>query len=270
MLTLAIEISNPSATAGARTMQGVTGPSVALGRVYARHDTGVSAGQPWQATDEGARPTELVSPGALVELVGVEPVDTTRRDDDDLMPAIDRLCARAGVRPGDLERVAVSVGPGGFTGLRLAVVTAKFICEATGAGCVAVPTALAARRRVASVGVAAIALASKGVSAHVTVLDDRGRLVGPPGVRDAAGMDEFVRTFAPIGVLVADAHLPAPLRQWAEARHVPIEPLVLDAAACVEASAGIAPIDPALLAPQYAREPEAVSKWRVLHPESGV
>ncbi|PKN46670.1 MAG: tRNA (adenosine(37)-N6)-threonylcarbamoyltransferase complex dimerization subunit type 1 TsaB [Deltaproteobacteria bacterium HGW-Deltaproteobacteria-17] len=69
--------------------------------------------------------------------------------DDDLMPAIDRLCARAGVEPAQLGRIAVSVGPGGFTGLRIACAVAKSIAEATGAKLVGVPAAAGLIRGVA-------------------------------------------------------------------------------------------------------------------------
>ncbi len=42
-----------------------------------------------------------------------------------LMPAIDFLVAQAGWQPKDLERVVVAQGPGSYTGLRVAVATAK-------------------------------------------------------------------------------------------------------------------------------------------------
>lgn len=42
-----------------------------------------------------------------------------------LMPAIEFLMAQAGWRPVDLERIVVAEGPGSYTGLRVAVATAK-------------------------------------------------------------------------------------------------------------------------------------------------
>jgi len=98
-LVLAIEISNPSA-------RGDGSPGVAL----------------------------LTTSG---EPVGAEPLGADARHDDDLMPAIDRLFTKTGRAPADIERVAVSVGPGGFTGLRVAVVTAKLLAHAAGAQTVA-------------------------------------------------------------------------------------------------------------------------------------
>jgi tRNA threonylcarbamoyladenosine biosynthesis protein TsaB len=47
-----------------------------------------------------------------------------------LMPAIDDLCRYAGVTVADLEGVAVDVGPGLFTGLRVGLATARAIATA--------------------------------------------------------------------------------------------------------------------------------------------
>lgn len=42
-----------------------------------------------------------------------------------LMPSIDFLMAQVGWTPADLDRIAVAQGPGSYTGLRMAVATAK-------------------------------------------------------------------------------------------------------------------------------------------------
>jgi tRNA A37 threonylcarbamoyladenosine modification protein TsaB len=62
------------------------------------------------------------------------------------MPAIDRLFRRLGLTPESLRGgpVAVSIGPGGFTGLRIAVSTAKMLAETLGVKIIAVPSALVA------------------------------------------------------------------------------------------------------------------------------
>src|SRR5688500_8133679 len=57
-----------------------------------------------------------------------------------IVPIIDRLCAAQGWRPGDVEEVYVSAGPGSFTGLRVGITVAKTLAFATGARVVAVPT----------------------------------------------------------------------------------------------------------------------------------
>lgn len=57
-----------------------------------------------------------------------------------LTPAIDRLLRDAGWQPSDIQLVAVSIGPGSFTGLRIGVTTAKTFAYAVGADVVAVDT----------------------------------------------------------------------------------------------------------------------------------
>jgi tRNA threonylcarbamoyladenosine biosynthesis protein TsaB len=49
-----------------------------------------------------------------------------------LMPAVDEAVRAAGLAPRDLTAVAVSGGPGSFTGLRIAAATAKAIVRALG------------------------------------------------------------------------------------------------------------------------------------------
>ena len=57
-----------------------------------------------------------------------------------LLPTVDRVLRKAGVAPGDLDAVAVSVGPGSFTGLRVGLATAKGLALGAGARLVGVPT----------------------------------------------------------------------------------------------------------------------------------
>jgi tRNA threonylcarbamoyl adenosine modification protein YeaZ len=228
-LTLAIETSNPSSNqAGLEA-----GPGVALG---------------------------LCAPGRPPQVIGTERLRTVGRHDDDLMPAIDRLCTAANIRPRSILRVAVSVGPGGFTALRIAVATAKMIAEAAGAPCVSVPTALvvAARADVQTrAHPFAVALSSKGDTAFATVFpasnerDPSGLLI------TATDLDRLnIRT------LIADSFLPEPLRVRAGALGIRIVEPIFDPAACLEVSSDLPDLDPVELLPLYPREPEAVTLWR--------
>lgn len=67
-------------------------------------------------------------------------LDETRRHARDLALTADRLLTAEGVAPRDLAGVMVSVGPGGYTGLRVGVMSAKALAYATGCRLVAVPT----------------------------------------------------------------------------------------------------------------------------------
>jgi len=64
-----------------------------------------------------------------------------------LLAAVDRLLADCGLAPSDLEGLAVSVGPGSFTGLRVGLATVKGLAMALDLPIAPVPTldALAAR-----------------------------------------------------------------------------------------------------------------------------
>jgi tRNA threonylcarbamoyladenosine biosynthesis protein TsaB len=44
-----------------------------------------------------------------------------------LAPGIDEVLSEAGLRPADITRIAVGVGPGPFTGLRVGIVTARIM-----------------------------------------------------------------------------------------------------------------------------------------------
>ena len=59
---------------------------------------------------------------------------------ENLMPLIDSLLKSAGLKPSELDLLAVPAGPGSFTGLRIALSTAKGIASGSGASLVTVPT----------------------------------------------------------------------------------------------------------------------------------
>ena len=231
---LAIECSNPGSGRGG----GPGGPGVAIGRLA----------------------------GDGVELLGTEPVLPSGRGghDDDLMPAIDRLFRRASASPrsGTLARVAVSVGPGGYTSVRVACAAGKMIAEAAGARCVAVPTAQVAIESLpdhARSGHIAVALAGKGVSSWVQVFlaqreAEVGRITSERDIQSLHG--------AGVRLLVADDFLPAPMRVAAERVGMAILPPSFDAAACLRLGARLPTLDPADLVPLYPREPDAVTLWR--------
>ena len=57
-----------------------------------------------------------------------------------LLPMIDEICRMTETRPDSFDLIAVSVGPGSFTGLRIGVATGKGIALANNIPMVAVPT----------------------------------------------------------------------------------------------------------------------------------
>ena len=79
----------------------------------------------------------LVKEGRLLAEVNVQ---TGNTHSERLMPQIKRLFELTGILHGDVKAVAVSVGPGSFTGLRIGLTTAKTLAYAWKTPIVGVPT----------------------------------------------------------------------------------------------------------------------------------
>jgi tRNA threonylcarbamoyladenosine biosynthesis protein TsaB len=59
-------------------------------------------------------------------------VEGGRRHGESIAPAVEFVCARAGIALGELDALAVDVGPGLFTGLRVGVATVKALAFGLG------------------------------------------------------------------------------------------------------------------------------------------
>jgi tRNA threonylcarbamoyladenosine biosynthesis protein TsaB len=64
----------------------------------------------------------------------------TRGHAEALMPLIARVMIRAGIEFGDLDRIAVTTGPGSFTGLRVGISAARGIALAAGKSVIGLST----------------------------------------------------------------------------------------------------------------------------------
>jgi tRNA threonylcarbamoyladenosine biosynthesis protein TsaB len=73
-------------------------------------------------------------------VLGEYVLDVRATHSERLMPAIDRLLRDAGWAPADLEGIAVAVGPGSFTGLRIGLSAVKGMALALDIPVAAVPT----------------------------------------------------------------------------------------------------------------------------------
>lgn len=210
------------------------------------------------STAPGAIPAHAVALWDEREtLLGSSALPDTSRGSDAVMDALGALAQSCGVAPASIGRIIVSIGPGGYTALRIATTSAKVLADTLGAQLIAVPSA-----RVASVSIeeshrpALIALASKKNRCHASLLKSDGS-IEERGIIDA---DEL-STVAPRSI-VADHHLPRSFHERAISLGIEVRPLRLDVRDLLGASHGIAPIDPLLCAPKYAREPDAVTQWR--------
>ncbi|MFM7481107.1 MAG: tRNA (adenosine(37)-N6)-threonylcarbamoyltransferase complex dimerization subunit type 1 TsaB [Planctomycetota bacterium] len=194
------------------------------------------------------------------------------RERDLLLPAIDRICRDAAVAPREIGAVAVSTGPGGFTGLRVAVATAKGLCESLGISAVDVRSCLVtveALRAQWSVhgSCVAVALASKGSGCWMSLVraeSDDSITVIEEAWRDDAQLPPQVCA------LIADEHAPPGLRSSAAAAGVAVIEPLFTARACLAVAerqlrAGEV-CDATSLRVRYPREPEAVLNWRARYP----
>ena len=79
----------------------------------------------------------ILDPGGLVAEYRFE---ATRSRSERLMPMIDRVLKDSQMTPQNLEGLAISMGPGSFTGLRVGLSTVKGMALALGLPVVGVPT----------------------------------------------------------------------------------------------------------------------------------
>ena len=98
------------------------------------------------AVDAAGRTASLCLsvPPAETELATLD--SAGRRNGRVLIPEAVALCDRHGLRLADVELVCVTLGPGSFTGLRLAVTFAKALAFAAGCDAVGVPSHAAVRQ----------------------------------------------------------------------------------------------------------------------------
>ena len=238
---------------------------------------GDGRGDAWVLAIEASNPS--AEPGGLAgtasvagaRLSGGSPVgdsmvevryEAWSRREDGLLPAIERVRAGLGTPAPALSRVCVSVGPGGYTGLRVSVTVAKSLAFATGAAVVAVPSASVASGGQPPEGPYAVALASKGAFTHITRFASADDLVGEAiGV---IGADGVVDALCGRGIrkLIADRFLPEPFRVSFEQAGGAVLAPRFSAVRCLEVGCSLRPTEPDALVPVYAREPEAVRLWR--------
>jgi len=119
-----------------------------------------------------------------------------QRSAQSLAPTLRSLLDRVGWRPSDVDLVAVTIGPGSFTGLRVGVTTAKMLAYVAGADILGVDT------------LETIAAGAPGnvTSLWAAVDAQRGEVVAGPFQRD---QDGWFRPSSPAKLVEIDAWLAA-------------------------------------------------------------
>jgi tRNA threonylcarbamoyladenosine biosynthesis protein TsaB len=188
-----------------------------------------------------------------------------------LAPAIEGLLAEVGWRPGDVQGVAVTVGPGSFTGLRVGVTTAKVFAYSVKAEVVGVDT------------LEAIAAASPPEIDHLAVAMDaqRGQVVagvfrrGPDGWFSPCGPWQLADLDAWLATLPAGIGVAGPVLRSAS-RELPAAVRVLDPQYWSPTASAVGRLaarrfasghrdDLWTLLPRYYRRSAAEEKWERKH-----
>jgi tRNA threonylcarbamoyladenosine biosynthesis protein TsaB len=204
----------------------------------------------------------LVGPeGLLAEATALVPM----RHLEWLIPAIDRVLADAGVSRTQVEGLAVSQGPGAFTGLRIGIATATAWARASGVPVVGISTleALAAAAGASGLVVPVLDAKRGEVAAAVFRREDGHHLTRVH--EDTVLPPEALRGIVPGGepvLLVGDglARWPDVIRQAVPGGHLAPPPLWVPRAA-VTAALGRERLlsgqrdDPYRLGPVYGRRP---------------
>lgn len=192
-------------------------------------------------------------------------LDPGVRRDDVLQPAIESLFDQAGLGPSDLEGCGCSLGPGGFTGLRITIAAARAMSLALRIPLYGVPSAaVAALSTPTPPGRVVVALASKGDSAWLTSIEypREGRWIGTGELVTSSDLGPWLKG---VVSLVADEHLPGPFRMAAEAASIEVTEPLFNATCCLQMTSNLhlqgLHDDPMAMLPLYPRPPEAVSLW---------
>ncbi len=190
-----------------------------------------------------------------------------RRHAEALAPAIAHVLDQAGVSLPDVGAVAVDVGPGLFTGLRVGIATAQGLAQGLGIGVLAVTSVSVLAREAYDAGwegpVAAVVDARRG-EVFCARFDGPTHETHPPARTDPAalaaelhgdttllvvgtGAHRYGGVFAAEGLHVADIREPSPR--------------ALVTIAADKLAAGETPVPGAQVRPVYLREADARINW---------
>lgn len=188
-----------------------------------------------------------------------------RRHAETLAPAIAHVLDQAGASLAEVATVAVDVGPGLFTGLRVGVATAQGLAQGLGIGAVGVPSVAVLAREAFDAGwqgqVAAVVDARrKEVFAARYAAPTKA--VDPPARWDPGELAASLRAEPDLLVVGTGAHRYA--EEFASLHVAAItapSPAALAEIAAGRLAGGQGPVAPGALRPVYLREADARINW---------
>jgi len=200
-----------------------------------------------------------------------------RRHVETLAPAIEHVLAQVGLVPADLGAIALDIGPGLFTGLRVGVATAKALAQSLGIGVVSassldILTEGAARAGHRGLVLACVDARRAEVFACVRELDAGGAVATepiPPGLFAPA---DLVGALDELGGAPVRAVGDGSLRYRSVFEALPAvdtgacalsfpPPSALLGLALARLETGESPVEPGSVVPLYMREADATSNF---------
>ena len=186
------------------------------------------------------------------------------RESDNVMPAIDGVLSEAQFAPQELQMIAIAIGPGSFTGLRIACSIAKMISFASNASIVSVENAVVAS--IDSGIKTGILNIISSVKQDTFWLSETQIKSGIWHVKESLlSVDSFLSKASRPSAVLCDRHLPREVEHYLVENKIPIhgsklniESLLIEATARFNRRVTVSPEE---LRPIYPREPEAVRKW---------
>ena len=176
----------------------------------------------------------------------------------ELMPAVVDCMERSGLGFGDLDAIAVGVGPGAFTGLRIGVSTARALALSSGRELRPV-SSLAALAEAAPEALALPLIDARRGELFAALLED-GRELWPPFAAAPRVLAERVRAEGVTPLAMGDGSVR--FREDLEAAGVRVAPVgsgthVVRGVSICRLAAGIRPVPPDAVTPDYLRLPDA-------------
>jgi tRNA threonylcarbamoyladenosine biosynthesis protein TsaB len=179
----------------------------------------------------------------------------------ELLPAISDVMERADVGFGDLDAIAVGVGPGTFTGLRIGVATARALAKANELP--VRPVSSLAALAAGMTGPLRLPLIDAKRGEVYAALFEDGEERWPPAVLEIDALLERLRDAAVSPLAAGDGSLR--FRDELEAAGVAVAPAesplhVVSAGHLCRRALGAPDVAPEQVVPDYLREPDAVPR----------